>query len=142
LRHALAVIAVALAGCYNPDFSVGRFQCSTKNACPPDHYCASDGYCYKNGVQPDLVSSTVADLAGADLTGVDLVTTVDLAGVDLASGTVQGQVVWVSTGGATVTGAGGEKLATSIGGTSAVGNVSVASMGSLVFGNFGSASNQ
>jgi hypothetical protein len=52
MRRLLAIAALALAcgGCFNPDKPTCSYACAdTEPKCPQDYECRSDGYCHLTG---------------------------------------------------------------------------------------------
>jgi hypothetical protein len=62
----LAIVALALAGCFQPSYHNGGLVCSRGGTqCPDGYHCAGDNTCWQNGQDP-------VDLGGRlDMTPVD-----------------------------------------------------------------------
>jgi hypothetical protein len=61
----LAILALALGGCFQPSYHNGGLVCATGGTpCPDGYHCAGDNTCWQNGQDPDLGASGPADLAG------------------------------------------------------------------------------
>lgn len=82
---AIAALALATAGCFNPDKPVCSYACSdTSPKCPDDYECRSDGYCHRVGTPAnascgfsdaampgDMSAAVGGDMSPADLASSD-----------------------------------------------------------------------
>jgi hypothetical protein len=66
--RALALLGcVAIAGCFAPTLSNGGLSCGSDDHCPPGFHCAADTTCWKNGEDPNGITS---DMSVDDLSAI------------------------------------------------------------------------